>query len=373
MLQLDQGTVLTLEQLQELGPLLRAAESSTNNAVKRLLGMLSLVNMMWLTGILGICITIGPTVHVCCRPVFNVIYQLVARLGSHVLHIWRALAQRMQPLMPIILFTLCFYATASALAYSGDSQVFVAVTGQGLAVVLVCWQAIKHEARQRERHPAYVREFDGHQAPRWYHFLLLPSFRVNMFAALTLASTAVLYQSRLAGFLAAAAFFGALGFVVVPFSCGWAVGWHSRSTMWCSEIASAVLLLSMITCRLLGLGHNLTSPFELGVSVMGANCMFLAALCQSSRYYAEGKAYSLANLCFVLVAVGCVAVSAMLGLMSLRNTAVTYLALWASQKAVELALEKAAWVAMFAASLALWRGSLFLSTHPEWLASLAKL
>ena len=34
-----------------------------------------------------------------------------------------------------------------------------------------------------------------------------------MFAALALASTAVLYQSRLAGFLTSAALFGALGFV----------------------------------------------------------------------------------------------------------------------------------------------------------------
>lgn len=42
--------------------------------------------------------------------------------------------------------------------------------------------------------------------------LLDPTFRINIFAAAAMASTAVAHQSQLAGFLAVAGLFAALGF-----------------------------------------------------------------------------------------------------------------------------------------------------------------
>ena len=64
----------------------------------------------------------------------------------------------------------------------------------------------------------------------------------------------------------------------------------------------------------------------------------------------------------------------MLGMGGLSNTAVTFLVLWIGEKVAEVAWRGGLkWVLLFAASLALWRTSLFLSEHPQWLASMLQL
>jgi hypothetical protein len=62
-----------------------------------------------------------------------------------------------------------------------------------------------------------------------------------------------------------------------------------------------------------------------------------------------------------------------LGFSALANTALTYVGLWASGKLVELVLLAGWMAAVFATSVVLCLGSLFLMNNPEWLESLLRV
>lgn len=52
----------------------------------------------------------------------------------------------------------------------------------------------------------------GPAVRKWWHLFTQPVFKINSFAAVILATTAVAHQSQLAGFLAVVGLFSALGF-----------------------------------------------------------------------------------------------------------------------------------------------------------------
>lgn len=140
LLQLPAKAALTIEQLQQIGPLLAAADSKTNNPVKRILGLMSLVNLMWLAGIVGICATIGPTAYILFEPALRRIYQLLEQFATQLAQALHRLIIRLKPVWEVALFVMCFYITAAAQQYPAGSAVFIALTGQCLAVTLVCYQ-----------------------------------------------------------------------------------------------------------------------------------------------------------------------------------------------------------------------------------------
>jgi hypothetical protein len=79
------------------------------------------------------------------------------------------------------------------------------------------------------------------------------------------------------------------------------------------------------------------------------------------------------NAAYAAILAAFMAAGALLGMPSLQASGTTFLFLYASEKAWELAYQvkdaRALWVLGFAASVAMWRVGLFLSSHPGWLAS----
>ncbi|KAF6257040.1 hypothetical protein COO60DRAFT_50661 [Scenedesmus sp. NREL 46B-D3] len=129
--------------------------------------------------------------------------------------------------------------------------------------------------------------------------------------------------------------------------------------MLCTEQASAVLLLALMGSRAAGVGAAWQEPFQLGVSVLGTNCLFLAGIIRSSIAYADTKQYVARNVIFFITASATIAASNMLGFSALANTALTYGVLWASSKLAEL-VPAGDLVVLFVASLMMWFASLFL-------------
>eukprot|EP00879_Flechtneria_rotunda_P027099 GHRR01028967.1.p1 GENE.GHRR01028967.1~~GHRR01028967.1.p1 ORF type:complete len:341 (+),score=99.01 GHRR01028967.1:1212-2234(+) len=311
------------------------------------------------------------------------------------------LAQLFRHTIPLLALAACLLLVVAANIYPAVAAAYIALTGHGLAIAVVCQEVVAEQNRQHEqqqgnsdglqsdqRRSSATTQTPARRPKLLNNFLTLlfsPTFRVNCFAALALASAAVAHQSQLCGFLAVTAWFAALGFVVIPFGCGWSVGWGSVDDMLRCELASGSLLLGLLLCRLLlpstsehvqgsqASSWQLIQPFRLGVSVFGGVCLFLAGLIRSSKWYSTGRSYWISNTTYLLLILASIAVGALAGLTGLHNTALTFLILWVSQKAIEVTAGRATWIAMFALSLTLWRCSLYLTTHPGWLASLLDL
>ncbi len=109
--------------------------------------------------------------------------------------------------------------------------------------------------------------------------------------------------------------------------------------------------------------------FDLAVAFYGRAALLIMGLtrCQEKDHWKE------VNAAYVLVLVCGIAVGWAVGHPSLHNTAIVFMVLWAGAKVAEAAEHISRegryllWLGFF---LALWRVSLFLSTHPAWVASL---
>lgn len=134
---LPTGATVTTEHLHNISLLLAAADSSKRNSVTAFFGLFSLVNILWLAGISGVCITLGPTACILFSPIVILVFELFERYSD----LLRAVANRLKPLLPIMYFVCCFYLVAAAGSYSPAAATYVALTGQGLAVVLVAYES----------------------------------------------------------------------------------------------------------------------------------------------------------------------------------------------------------------------------------------
>jgi hypothetical protein len=89
--------------------------------------------------------------------------------------------------------------------------------------------------------------------------------------------------------------------------------------------------------------------------------------------HADARQRHAHNAVFLAVVSATVAASSVLGFSALTSTALTYGAVWAGIKFVELVLPFGFIFAMFATSVTMWYGSLFLMNNPEWLESLLRV
>jgi general stress protein CsbA len=85
------------------------------------------------------------------------------------------------------------------------------------------------------------------------------------------------------------------------------------------------------------------------------------------------KGFLHADIEFLATDLGCLIISSLLGLQSLRNTVLTYLLLWASAGVGIFISHWGVRVSIFSLSVGLWVGGLQLSKHPGVLASLFEL
>lgn len=75
------------------------------------------------------------------------------------------------------------------------------------------------------------------------------------------------------------------------------MGWSEPDEMLCTEQASAVLLLALMGSRAAGVAAAWQEPFQLGVYVLGTNCLFLAGIIRSSIAYAGEQCLVVSVVC----------------------------------------------------------------------------
>jgi hypothetical protein len=245
-----------------------------NGVASKVTGLFSFVNFIWLVSILGITVSIGPSLYLMLKPVQELLRLIVERIFFDIII---PIAKRLHNwgVVEAVVFALCFLGVAQGfrMEEGQDSSVLVAFTGSVLVVPCFAYSTLLWGGRlAKSTQPETLTQI------------------VQIWLALCWAPLAVHFSSHLFGFLAVAAFFGALGFGVVCRGCCYYIGFDDRDGLQRGTVTGFMLLVLFVGVRVgLGFPPAWLAPFESPVAVMGSMVMLLGLLIVSNKWYSDHR------------------------------------------------------------------------------------
>mmetsp|Transcript_13071 Transcript_13071/g.35871 ORF Transcript_13071/g.35871 Transcript_13071/m.35871 type:complete len:228 (-) Transcript_13071:201-884(-) len=207
----------------------------------------------------------------------------------------------------------------------------------------------------------HVKTRDGNQA----QFFMLS----NALIAATLAPLAIAHDSRLIGFVAVLAVYGAMGFLFQAFGFGFLVGFDSRDALYRCLASSVLLVVLFTSLRIFGLSPRFMRPFATGAMCLGNVMYFLAMLIISSNFRRDAN-YKACNAIMLASLVLAVLVGSVFALPAMSNTACVFFVLWAMTKETEQKWGEFVIVVIFLNFVAMYYVAHYLNTHPELVTSM---
>ena len=309
-------------------------------------GLFSFVNLIWILAGSGFVVSIGP-VFLAFMTSMERVLQRAPRLLIFIIDSLDILETAAQA----FLFWLSFYIIAAAGRYPSDYNYFIALSGCLLAIPIFDWSEDRKSRRNR------------------YDLLesLWPDVTLAMSISLTLATTAVAYQSSLIGFLAVGAFFHGIGLCLpLPFL------FDTDDILYQVAAASFVVLQALIIGQIGGIKSLL--PFKSGAQVFGSIGLFLSGLIKTAQSPCVSsfnlRDYAIINVGYLAILFLFIFAGSVLNLAGLYNTGCVFAFLWLLVKIMDLGFHKSFWYTIFVASIALWQFALWLHNHPHFVEAM---
>ncbi|KAK3260806.1 hypothetical protein CYMTET_30258 [Cymbomonas tetramitiformis] len=331
-----------LQASQERSPLGRAA------------GLFSVINLAALLAILGITVSFGPTIYAVAAPAIDVVLKLIKEIANILLPLLFEVGKRLKPLGEPAAWLGVFYIITAAKRFpateGADKQ--IAILGSALAPL------------------AFAVSTSFHVPPDASGNSDLLTALISAWATSYLAPIAVAYDSRLLGFFTVIAAFVGLGFFASPFAFGWVIGFTSDDALARCAFTSTCLLVSFFGLKGSGVESKWLAPFQSGASIFGGIALGLAGLIWSSEFYPYGDFnYEFRNLIFFGAVSSVAFLGSYLNTPGVRNTAITFFILWATEVVWQRAPLGLAPLTFFT-SVGLYQATLYLRLHPEFIYSL---
>lgn len=331
--------------------------------VQRVTGFFSFVNCMWLAAILGITISIGPSIYHILKP----LRELLTRIARWTLN--KIIIPTVEKLHKWGVFEALAWGAATILVVDGI-RLFRPETGFYISLSGVAAMAPAF---------AYSTFLHGHKAKNDVSSETFTQI-LNAWIAATCAPLAVQYGSSLFGFGTVIAIYSVLGFSTACYGLCYAIGFRSKNSLERVVATSSLLLLGYSALKYLDARAIITSqyfaPFTSPIAVMGSFTMFLGLLILSSRYYTQDLSqkptYAVRNLLMISALVTALFFGNVYAISGMTNTALTFGALWVAEKYGELHIESRfnGWILVLIFSALTYKASLWLHLHPEFIASL---
>lgn len=326
------------------------------SAITRVRGFFSFVNVMWFLAIVGICVSIGPSLYHLLHPLQQFLRRVAKWVFNNIisptvrrLHSWQVIEMTM--------YAICACLISDGQRLDDDIGLFVTLTGAMLLIPVMF----------------YTEKFWGLEiiAKQMHRNRVLQIYQCVL--ALCCIPLALIHSSTLIGYAVVLLLFSALGFGVSVSRLCLFIGFDSKSIMERCCLISFLLLSMFIGAKTVGINITYLEPFSPAIAVMGSNVFFLAMLIMSDGYYTNTpKRYRLLNIAMIFALVAFQLFGHLLGLASVANTSITYSVLYILQKYIYLHKSRDwnTWTLMLIISLVGWRASLHLHMHPEYITSL---
>jgi hypothetical protein len=344
--------------------------------VARVLGFFSFVNTLWVLAVLGIAISIGPSIYYLLRPLHSLLRRLLLKIHQEL--IWPVLENLHScGLFEFAAWVCCIMGLARGVVLASNNYgpalpkagEMVSLTASMLVV-----PALTYTSQLHGQHTSNER---------------LVTVCCIFFAACC-APAAVHFKSTLYGYLTVVSAFAALGFGVWIGPLCFAVGFTSDEAM--HRVAIAAFIIVLTFCAAIAASRNTAAcinwlaPFTSATSTFGTANLFLSLLIISSQFYAPddeslstrqtvsspyNSRWFWSNVLMVILLLSLNAVSQLLGLEGMANTTTAFIVLFALQKYGEYHIYARwnTWLLILCASFVTWQASLFLNEHPEFVSS----
>ena len=337
---------------------------------QRLTGAINFVNTVWLFAVIGIVVSIGPSVHHVLQP-FELWIKRVARWAyDHVikpttkrLHTWGVFEVAAWALSLLIVVDGCRVWSLNA---SGDTDAAVMISLTGVLLCVPC--------------QVYSTVLHGRKAE--------PTTLVHLSwgcACAAFAALAMLYQSALFSYFAVLSCFCMLGFGVWAHPLCLCIGFNSEASCERVCLSSLVMHFGFMFAKATDAWPPQLEVFSAPLACVTNVMLFLSLLIICSWHYDRHRwghkgtggidFWVLVNCAYFWLIVLSLFMGNVLGLQGSANAATTFAVLFAVDKYAEFhcAQEWNGWVLVLLLSLAAWQGSLWLMQHPQHLASMLML
>jgi hypothetical protein len=182
---------------------------------------------------------------------------------------------------------------------------------------------------------------------------------------------AVMHRDTYMGFLATACLISMMGFVVIPFGGGYAIGFNGKENIQPASLASVGILIAGMLANTQSFDSKFTewfvSPFVTGFLVLGALVSLIGYLILSVHFWAKSEdSYVTMNLIFLGLCLGMIFAGTAWNVPNVRGIAFTLGFFWVLDKTIEWNLGTWGWVYKLGGAAALGYVVVqYLQRHPE--------
>jgi len=346
---------ITEEKLNKIYNTISDSEKEVST-LSKIRGFFSFVNLMWFLGTIGIIVTIGPCLVVIIAPLassFAALAQLIYQgiiMPCHIL-----------PIFEIGGYLLCFQFIVEGFRYNIESGFFIALLG-----ILGSLAASYY---------SFIKSFERHNSPSDNDLLLYWFVQCGM-----LVPFSYYYESLLLSWAATIIFYTVIGFSFIPVGMGYYIGFRKDDTIFRSVITSMIVGIVFIILKMAKVSGKIIQVYQQPLTVFSSVVMFLGLLlyCSDHYYYRRQNerwyslSYLFRQIIFLVFDLGYLYFGFVYGLEGLKNTALTYLVFFLTEKFLELCVyfKIDFSIITLAVSILMYYCSLYLHSNKDFIVSI---
>ena len=360
------ATLQSVDQLTAVLTNLMAEDNDvTATVAQRVYGMFSTINVVWLCSIVGICVSIGPSIYYVLKPFREFLMRCATNLFEYVIeptmrrcHEWG--------IFEASAWLLSSWVCLDAYRFYGrDAGRYIGITGACFSILAFLYSTMSNGGKVM----AVLNIADAHERTKsMEHFVV----RYAMVSCLPLA---LLFGSDFLGFIAVGAAFKQIGFGGWAGKFCYAIGFDDKDALIRCSFASLVLLGSVVGLKVWESSLALQlAPLQIPISVFGSLVLHIALLIVSSKFYKANGVPAAPYRNFLMIVVLCAGqfFGSAYAMEGLKNSSSVFIVLYAWTKSAELMdeMKLSPWIFILFTSVCLWRASLYLHVHPGLIAGL---
>ena len=367
-LQAPKLTQSTLDNL--VNELLRSSATDEIGAIQRTLGLLSFINFLWALAGLGVIFSTGPFLFYWVGPK---IYQLLREFYFFT-----------YPQHDLLASLSAFFIILASEKYPQEAASYIAFFGMsiGLFSYLALWIRIERDLIRNEKYIVNSNTIKKSQShPEVYQKvgydinfdltkkLLKQNFNLSLLLfSVTAAALALKFNSTLFGLISVTLIYYLLAFVVVA---DITFRYFKDDYVISVTMSSWVIMMFVVGMKYVGVNNKYLAPFDNGLNLYGAIIHYLGMLSiEHLKYnFTRGQVF----FAFMLSLLLGLFFSTLLHIASIYNTCIVYVFFFILDFIFQLQVWKKQaylWGGIFVASVSVFKMSIWLNTHPEFISSL---
>ena len=325
-------------------------EMDKNTVLSRIRGFFTFVNLIWIIAILGIVISIGPSLLFILKPIQELIMKFfVEVIIPFILFLYNI------GILEFLGYFISIILIADGMKVNKEWGFFISLTGVGFLIALYFYSITKYHS---------FGEFEI----KSNEYIIL-----GILITLTLFSLSIIFNSKIFSFLATIIFYYFIGFYTGCFGLCYVIGFLNDTDMYRVVATSFCLMVFYIGIKALNVNNKIIELYRCPIQIFGAFTYFLGLLIIASAYsYKRGLSYVQRQIIFIGSLLLVLFFGNFFNLPSLTNTTYVFGVLYLMEKNVELfsKITGSLWLVILITSLSLWICSLYLHRHSEIIVSI---